>query len=287
MGVTEGIECPSQDGTHFLCVDCFNSHVQREDLKEKNDIMRRGNRIHCPCGSPGRHGTVIPCSAYSDMDLTRALALYTETHANHLLNFAKLERWRLEDVGTGEHWLREQELLSAAKDEKRQRVLMEQSYNDLVLANAIREEDEEAQRRARAQIQATQDRLHREAEATSALIAVTTKPCPHCNTGITHWHGHACHHIKPGGGCPSCHQHFCFACERPSRQQGRWSSPCSCKLFCHEVDMAAHTRVKSGFRYDDRCGCMFCNECAPGRPCALCAGDCVVCQGVVPPNELE
>jgi len=279
--VTEGVECGNEETKHFLCTDCFNYHVEQEDKKAKNDIMQRDNRIHCPCGSPGPHGTVVPCTVYSDLEITRALARYPDTYANHVLNYAKLERWRLENHGTGDHWKREQELLHAVRDEKRQRDLMEQRFNELVLANAILEANAEAERRAKEQIRATEERLQQEAAASETLIAITSKPCPGCGTGITHWHGHACHHIKPSGGCPNCHQHFCFACERPRDQ---FASSCSCKFFCSGTDIAAHTRERSGFRYDDRCGCLYCNECAPGQPCELCDGDCVVCKGVVPPN---
>lgn len=80
-------------------------------------------------------------------------------------------------------------------------------------------------------------------------VAATSKRCPSCNVPFTHYHGHSCHHISPvgskvrsscishcisvsqsscdertsvtscayfqriqGGGCPSCHKHFCYAC---------------------------------------------------------------------------
>ncbi|KAH8046218.1 hypothetical protein JL722_13823 [Aureococcus anophagefferens] len=35
---------------------------------------------------------------------------------------------------------------------------------------------------------------------------------------------------------------------------------------------------------DTRCGCTFCSDCRPGRPCSQCNGGCVVCRGVVPPG---
>ena len=36
--------------------------------------------------------------------------------------------------------------------------------------------------------------------------------------------------------------------------------------------------------YDDRCGCVFCVECKPGKPCSTCPGNCVVCTGILPQN---
>ena len=179
-------------------------------------------------------------------------------------------------------------MLNAEADRKHQFDLMEQSYNDLVLANAIREEDEAAQRAAEEKIRETQERLRREREATENVISVTTKRCPNCGEGTTHWHGHGCHHIMPGGGCPTCHQHFCFACEQESRQRDRWSSPCSCAPFCNDANITQHIGVRAGYRFDTRCGCLFCNECKPGRPCESCTvhGGCAVCQGLVEPNNL-
>ena len=36
--------------------------------------------------------------------------------------------------------------------------------------------------------------------------------------------------------------------------------------------------------YDNRCGCVFCGECKPGKPCPTCPGSCVVCSGILPKN---
>ena len=41
------------------------------------------------------------------------------------------------------------------------------------------------------------------------FIEATSKPCPECRFRVTHWHGHACHHIAPSGGCPRCKIGFC------------------------------------------------------------------------------
>ncbi|GMI58212.1 hypothetical protein ScalyP_jg5735, partial [Parmales sp. scaly parma] len=197
---SDGTECRNEDEKHFLCNSCMNREVGDQDKKDKNNIIARDNKIRCPAGAPGLHGTIIPCTAYHDFEISKALAEYPQTYEAHVLNYAKIERWRLEDVGNleidegevgggGAHWRREQELLNAEADRKRQFDLMEQSYNDLVLANAIREEDEAAQRAAEEKIRETQERLRREREATENVISVTTKRCPNCGeeqgTGLT------------------------------------------------------------------------------------------------------
>jgi hypothetical protein len=112
----------------------------------------------------------------------------------------------------------------------------------------------------------------RAAEAAAPLPEGLFKRCPGrrpdgslCGEGIQHPRGHACHHIKPGTGCPTCRTHFCFACLGPH--------PCrsGCRMFCtpspHEPAAAA-------------CDCSDCIDCAPGRPCADCDNDgrCFVCQ---------
>jgi hypothetical protein len=37
----------------------------------------------------------------------------------------------------------------------------------------------------------------------NAFIEQTTTKCPNCPWRVTHPRGHACHHIRPGGGCPN------------------------------------------------------------------------------------
>jgi serine/threonine protein kinase len=230
LPLADGLECRKKEENHFLCNGCVNRHVIDEDLKEKNNIMQRNNQIHCPCGSPGSYGTVIPCTVYSEIEIIQALAQYPETFAQHVLNFAKLERWRLEDVGSlevpvgqagagGEHWRREQELQNTVLDHRRQFELMELNYHHLLLQNAVAEGDVAAQKAVKERMREARERTVQVTEDTCRLIAATTKPCPNCRTGISHWHGHECHHIKPNGGCPACHQHFCYACETLSLER--------------------------------------------------------------------
>jgi hypothetical protein len=95
-------------------------------------------------------------------------------------------------------------------------------------------------------------------EETKKLIKQTSKPCPHCSMAITHYRGHACHHIRPGSGCPNCGTHFCFACLKPHN-----SPECHCERFC-----------------SDSCDCQDCPDCRPGKPCPHCDNDgrCRVCR---------
>jgi hypothetical protein len=109
----------------------------------------------------------------------------------------------------------------------------------------------------------------RAAPELAALVSAqgaSFKPCPGCGTGITHYRGHACHHITPGvpGGCPSCHTHFCCVCltVMPEGRRG----PCGegCPRFC-----------------SDECDCPDCPDCRPGHACPHCSGPsgCRVCAG--------
>ena len=60
------------------------------------------------------------------------------------------------------------------------------------------------------------------------FIKVTSKQCPKCGFGVTHFHGHACHHIKPVTGCPNCGHNWCYRCRKP----GKSGNHCGCRLFC-------------------------------------------------------
>jgi hypothetical protein len=96
-------------------------------------------------------------------------------------------------------------------------------------------------------------RLHQEREAeTALLIRQTSKPCPQCGTAITHYRGHACHHIR---GCPKCKTHFCYACL--GRYTANRTRTCRCIMFCR----------------DGACDCPDCPDCRPGQPCGQCDGD--------------
>lgn len=111
---------------------------------------------------------------------------------------------------------------------------------------------------------AEEDAAHAgEDAATRAAINATSKPCPNCAVAVTHYRGHACHHIMPGGGCPGvllggvrCGAHWCYSC------RGGW--PCqreACTPYCR----------------DGGCDCPTCPDCRPEQPCWACDGHCPAC----------
>lgn len=145
------------------------------------------------------------------------------------------------------------------------------------------------------------------------FVRATSKRCPSCNTHLTHFHGHSCHHISPvgakGGGCPFCHVHFCYACLATGTENvelrgdrracrcpgGRWSTYC-------QSDGIGQFLVLHPYPHDSRCGCAICPDCRPGKPCggalttadggvitgdAGCDGTCIVCMGLVEPGPRE
>lgn len=121
-------------------------------------------------------------------------------------------------------------------------------------------------------------------DATSRLIESTSKPCPQCGYRTTHWHGHSCHHIRPGGGCPNCHTHWCYVC---GQLKHRANPDCHLhgSTFCR-TDAINDNIEPHPYPHDRRCGCPICNICRPGAPCDQCDGDCVVCLAQVPPGPM-
>ena len=95
------------------------------------------------------------------------------------------------------------------------------------------------------------------------------KQCPRCRTHIIHYRGHACHHIMPSGGCPSCGHHFCYVCLGPYNRCG---CPFEGSTFCGRSPV---------FPFKD-CGCPPCPDCKPGRPCVGCDAD-ARCRSCHPP----
>ncbi|KAJ8603287.1 hypothetical protein CTAYLR_006957 [Chrysophaeum taylorii] len=152
-----------------------------------------------------------------------------------------------------------------------------------------------------AEHEATNARL-RESKS-EAYVRATSKPCPNCTAPTSHFHGHGCHHISPGGGCPWCRAHWCYKCGATEAEnvakRGRRSAcrctPSSWTSFCEEGQIAAYLRYDDDLRgggggggggglpYDVRCGCHICPFCRPGAQCDQCDGSCVVCRGLVPP----
>merc|ERR1712190_453123 len=117
--------------------------------------------------------------------------------------------------------------------------------------------------------------------ATAAVIRATSKPCPNCGLQITHYHGHDCHHISPGGGCPGCRQHFCYVCLRKHGTPGNrvWHADCEHRqTFCKGNGIKDNLAM-TPYPHDTRCGCPICPDCRHNRPCSQCPGTCVVCRG--------
>jgi len=125
-------------------------------------------------------------------------------------------------------------------------------------------------------------------QATADVIQASSRACPNCDQRITHYHGHGCHHIAPGTGCPNCKQHFCYVCLRKHGQPGtrQWHADCEHRQsFCNAGDILQHL-VNQPFPHDKRCGCPICPDCRPQKPCPQCTGNCVVCRGAVPHSSM-
>jgi hypothetical protein len=112
-----------------------------------------------------------------------------------------------------------------------------------------------------------QIRFNRDQASLEVLFA-TSKACPFCSIRISHYRGHASHHVTPGGGCPSCHNHFCYSCLGHRGVGAAWEGcPNGCKLLC-----------------DDTCSCADCPDCQRGTPCVFCSypthTECRVCSSL-------
>uniref|UniRef100_A0A7S1A579 RING-type domain-containing protein n=1 Tax=Noctiluca scintillans TaxID=2966 RepID=A0A7S1A579_NOCSC len=125
--------------------------------------------------------------------------------------------------------------------------------------------------------------------ATALVIASSSKPCPNCQLAITHYHGHGCHHISPGMGCPRCLQHFCYVCLKKHGAPGvrKWNPTCKHRMSVCKQDQILDHVVLRPLPHDGRCTCPLCPDCRPGAACPQCFGNCVVCQGVVPPANRD
>ena len=131
-------------------------------------------------------------------------------------------------------------------------------------------------------------RQRADAQYTSDLIHGSAKNCPNCQSPVTHYHGHACHHIR---GCPGCGTHFCYRCLSTEEQniRGRGErSRCLCEegrwaTYCIDDDILTYLALDP-VPHDTRCGCPICPDCRRDAPCAGCNGDCLVCVGTLPPG---
>lgn len=130
---------------------------------------------------------------------------------------------------------------------------------------------------------------------TTPYVEATTKPCPKCNFRVSHFVGHACHHIQ---GCPSCQMHWCYRCgasETENSAQRGSRSNCKCggwSNFCpgsdgHGMHMTPEFIKLTPYPHDTRCGCAVCPDCRPGKSCGPCPGNCAVCMDIIQPGPTE
>ena len=83
------------------------------------------------------------------------------------------------------------------------------------------------------------------------------KRCPGCGTGIIHYYGHECHHIKPDGGCPTCHHHFCYVCLGSYHDAGTCQAKGCTSGGCRSQSLPRCTRQSCAFSGSTYCrnGC--------------------------------
>jgi len=133
--------------------------------------------------------------------------------------------------------------------------------------------------------------------ATESFVLSTTKCCPSCGFRATHYHGHACHHISPGRGCPVCKVHYCYRCTSTADENKKLrgnESQCKCgywSSFCQDLsdlNKISKFLALKPYPHDVRCGCVICPDCRPFRkPCGSCGGDCAVCLGYINPGPAD
>jgi hypothetical protein len=221
---------------------CLISYI-RSKLEDKAALLsslkkEAQNGILCPytlageCGAAADHGERYYMTA---QDLNSLVSFGIEN--------GKVEHLTLEEVDKFRRWMNEpQETLSSINSGV--------DATDMEAAHHQKRESESE-------------------DLAEKFINATTKKCPHCGNRLTHYHGHACHHISPQGGCPHCKHHFCYSCESSEDMNllergaahlckcGGWSN--FCKPFQSASDIALYL-VTEPYPYDKRCGCPICSE---------------------------
>jgi len=109
------------------------------------------------------------------------------------------------------------------------------------------------------------------------FIMATTKGCPGCGFRATHYHGHACHHVKDG--CRECGIQYCYSCLATQEQNVKEREEeyqCLCEEgwsnFCVSDGSTAENILCDPYPRDKRCGCPICPDCKKGQPCEMCFG---------------
>jgi hypothetical protein len=69
-----------------------------------------------------------------------------------------------------------------------------------------------------------------------------------------HYYGHECHHIRPDGGCPTCHHHFCYVCLGSSYDAGTCHSKGCTSDGCRSQSLPRCTRQTCNFSGSTFCG---------------------------------
>mmetsp|Transcript_36824 Transcript_36824/g.84844 ORF Transcript_36824/g.84844 Transcript_36824/m.84844 type:complete len:454 (-) Transcript_36824:11-1372(-) len=252
---------------HHICVRCAVTYVRVALGNAAEEVHAQG--LHCPLNA------IENCGALITPDTARVLLRASLLHAQQTSSFAgplaeaELDRF---DRFVVEATLPYGEKVHCPRCETVSLLQGETSHRQEVQCPYCAHRWNHSQR-------------YGKDAATEKIIDGSSKPCPNCGLQITHYHGHGCHHIAPGnpGGCPRCHQHFCYVCLRKHGAPGvrRFHRRCThTTSYCRSDRVQEHISL-TPFPHDTRCGCPICPDCAPGKPCAQCHGTCVVCRGHV------
>ena len=224
--------------------------VQRYNQQQVFAAIPAHQRIRCPhvtCGAllfnPNGHDADVQQADDGIPEPQRMRC----SHCERLLCQTCAEAWGNQHLCPALREQREeQERLSLAEVA---RLLAEQQLQEAEEARAETERQMREIAERQRQLQEQREQQQAQINQSEQLINATSKPCPRCRAPITHFKGHACHHITPGSGCSVCHHQFCYVC------LASWHT-CRCPLFC-----------------TDDCGCPPCPTCRPGRGCEDCDSD--------------
>ena len=89
-----GLECLGTGPRHFLCDTCLTTFVASLTGAEQRDIFERHNHINCPVPDCSMHAPghdAFPASAIGGH-------VSSAVFSAHIMNLARMERWRLEGV---------------------------------------------------------------------------------------------------------------------------------------------------------------------------------------------
>ena len=85
--VSEGVECaPPLQGGHFMCNECFDTHVETKANADRGELIERNNCLFCPGDGCQREFTLRDVVEHCSQE---TIHFYTR-------NIARLERWEVE-----------------------------------------------------------------------------------------------------------------------------------------------------------------------------------------------